>query len=50
MQPQARVLFMSGYAGDTLEASGIREDTPFLQKPFLPTTLLEKVRELLKAA
>lgn len=48
MQPAARILYMSGYAGDTLEASGIHENTPFLQKPFLPTTLIEKVRELLK--
>jgi signal transduction histidine kinase len=50
MQPEAKILYMSGYAGDTLEASGIHEDTSFLQKPFLPTTLVEKVRELLKAA
>ena len=49
MQPEARILYMSGYAGETLEASGIHEDTPFLQKPFLPSTLIEKVQELLKS-
>jgi hypothetical protein len=40
---------MSGYAGETLEANGIHEDAPFLQKPFLPSTLIEKVHELLKS-
>ena len=50
MQPAARILYMSGYAGETLEANGIHGDTPFLQKPFLPNALVEKVRELLKAA
>ncbi|MCS6286716.1 MAG: response regulator [Nitrospira sp.] len=49
MQPTARILYMSGYAGETLETSGIHEDTPFLQKPFLPSTLIEKVQEILKA-
>jgi two-component system, cell cycle sensor histidine kinase and response regulator CckA len=47
MRPEARVLYMSGYAGDTLLANGVDDDSPFLQKPFLPTTLIEKVRELL---
>ena len=49
MQPAARILYMSGYAGETLETSGIHEDTPFLQKPFLPSTLIEKVQEILNA-
>jgi len=49
MQPETRVLYMSGYAGETLEANGVADDMPFLQKPFLPTTLLEKVHELLQA-
>ncbi|MEQ1795358.1 MAG: ATP-binding protein [Nitrospira sp.] len=49
MQPGARILYMSGYAGETLETSGIHDGTPFLQKPFLPTALIDKVRELLKA-
>lgn len=50
MQPSAQVLYMSGYAGDTLSANGLVENMPFLQKPFLPTTLIEKVRELLHAS
>jgi two-component system, cell cycle sensor histidine kinase and response regulator CckA len=47
MRPEARVLYMSGYAEETLLANGVNDDSPFLQKPFLPTTLIEKVRELL---
>ncbi len=47
MLPEAQVLYMSGYAGETLHANGVGDDTPFLQKPFLPTTLIEKVEELL---
>jgi len=49
MRPETPVLYMSGYAGETLEANGITDNMPFLQKPFLPTTLLEKVHELLQA-
>jgi len=46
LQPDTSVLYMSGYAGDTLQAHGISEHTPFLQKPFMSKTLIEKVREL----
>lgn len=49
MRPEARVLYMSGYAGDTLQANGVSEGTPFLQKPFLPAALIKKVTELLDA-
>jgi two-component system, cell cycle sensor histidine kinase and response regulator CckA len=48
LRPEAQVLYMSGYAGDTLSANGLAEHMPFLQKPFLPTTLIEKVQELLR--
>lgn len=48
MHPATQVLYMSGYAGETLQANGVSDDMPFLQKPFLPTTLVEKVRELLE--
>ena len=50
LRPEAAVLYMSGYAGDTLQANGVNDETSFLQKPFLPTTLIEKVRELLQTA
>lgn len=49
MNPATHVLYMSGYAGDTLQANGVRDDMPFLQKPFLPSTLVEKVQDLLGA-
>jgi len=48
MRPETRVLYMSGYAGETLQVNGVGEDVPFLQKPFLPNTLIEKVHELLQ--
>jgi PAS domain S-box-containing protein len=46
--PEARVLFMSGYAGDTLSAQGVLDPTvAFLAKPFVPAELARKVREVL---
>jgi len=42
-----KILFVSGYANDTLAANGVGDEPAFLQKPFLPTTLTEKVSELL---
>lgn len=50
MRPETKILYMSGYAGDTLQANGVQDDMPFLPKPFLPTTLIETVRELLQPA
>lgn len=43
--PRLRVLFLSGYAGD----ASILPDASFLQKPFTPSTLARKVREVLDA-
>lgn len=46
--PDTRVLFMSGYTDDAIVRHGIHEsDMPFLQKPFSPDALAQKVRELL---
>jgi two-component system cell cycle sensor histidine kinase/response regulator CckA len=50
--PKMRVLYMSGYTfGITTQpgmSSGLLEDgVPFLQKPFTPSALSEKVREVL---
>lgn len=46
--PGLRVLFMSGYAEDLISHQGTDFDMPqFLQKPFTPTELVTKVREIL---
>ena len=46
--PNIKVLFMSGYIGDDVLRQGIQEkEVPFLQKPFAPLTLAQKVREIL---
>ena len=41
MRPGTKVLYLSGYAGDTLQANVVQDDMPFPPKPFLPTTLIE---------
>lgn len=47
--PGARVLFMSGYAADTLDAKGILDNgLDFILKPISPAELLKKVREVLE--
>jgi len=46
--PRMKVLFMSGYIGDAIVRQGIQEkEMGFLQKPFAPLTLAQKVREVL---
>jgi len=42
------ILFMSGYTGDEVIRRGLLEEgRPFLQKPFMPETLVERVEALL---
>jgi PAS domain S-box-containing protein len=48
-RPDARVLFMSGYADDTVLARGIPGGRELLAKPFTPETLLREVRRALDA-
>jgi len=49
-RPGIRVLFVSGYAHDALDlGAGLDPGTEFLQKPFTPAVLLDRVRELLTA-
>jgi hypothetical protein len=48
-RPNLKVLYMSGYADSALETSGVSQpEVAFLQKPFTPGGLLEKVREVLE--
>ncbi len=45
--PNTKVLFLSGYAEDTIRQDALEPGTAFLQKPFTLQTLLKKVREVL---
>jgi two-component SAPR family response regulator len=47
MFPEIKVLYISGYAGDMLVSHGVNAHTAYLQKPFLPQALIEKVADLL---
>lgn len=48
LRPEIRVLFMSGYTDNAVLQTGeLREGVAFLQKPFTPSTLGKKVREIL---
>lgn len=47
MFPLIKVLYISGYAGDMLVSHGVDAQAAYLQKPFLPQVLIEKVAELL---
>jgi PAS domain S-box-containing protein len=51
IHPQIRVLFMSGYTNDAFADRGsLERKIPFLQKPFTPASLSNKVREVLDAS
>ena len=46
-RPQMKVLYMSGYTGDTTMHGGLSSHVELIQKPFGPTALARRVRELL---
>jgi len=48
IQPEVKVIFMSGYAADIIMEKGfVAEDFNFITKPIKPTDFLEKVRMVL---
>jgi nitrogen-specific signal transduction histidine kinase/CheY-like chemotaxis protein len=48
LRPALRILFLSGYTDDAVLRDGVLESgSAFLQKPFTPQALLQRVRELL---
>lgn len=47
--PMLRVLFMSGLGASALAQQGISVGVDFLEKPFAPATLLERIDSLLAA-
>jgi len=50
LRPESRVLFMSGYTDDVIARHGVLEPgIAFLQKPFTPFSLTQKVRDVLDA-
>jgi two-component system, cell cycle sensor histidine kinase and response regulator CckA len=49
-RPGTKVLYMSGYAGDDLVQYGLDEAVAgFIEKPFSPSALAKKVREVLES-
>jgi len=50
LRPRMKLLFMSGYTDDAILHHGVLDaGTPFLQKPFTPRSLVQKVRDVLDA-
>jgi CheY-like chemotaxis protein len=48
LRPEAKILYMSGYPDHPVFKKGeVKLDTNFIQKPFTPNALMEKVREVL---
>ncbi|MDR3678092.1 MAG: response regulator [Acidobacteriota bacterium] len=48
LRPGIKVVYMSGYTDDAMLRHGVlSQDMPFIQKPFSPTALRKKIREVL---
>ena len=49
-RPHLKILYMSGYTESAIASSGVStREVAFLQKPFTPAGLIEKVREVLES-
>ncbi len=46
-RPDLVALYVSGYAGEALLEHGLSQDDAFLQKPYTPSVLITRIRELL---
>ena len=46
-RPDLVALYVSGYAGEALHEHGLAQDDAFLQKPYMPNVLINRIRELL---
>jgi hypothetical protein len=49
LQPQMRILYISGYTAKALLDHGIGQNVSFFAKPFSPEALARKIREVLDA-
>lgn len=50
MQPNAKILYMSGYSDDAIKHHGVIEpETSFIQKPFTRTMLVQKIIDVLNS-
>ena len=48
LRPSMKVVYMSGYTDDAIVRHGVMtRDVPFLQKPFTPEQLADKILEVL---
>lgn len=47
VRPEIKVLYMSGYPDHPVFSQGVKRETAFLQKPFTPNVLTQRVREVL---
>ncbi|MBI2835257.1 MAG: PAS domain S-box protein [Acidobacteria bacterium] len=51
LRPEMRVLYISGYSEDAISRHGVLSaQASFLQKPFTPQQLLQRIREMLDGA